>query len=83
MRDVNRDVERAALAVFGGDEMLRGLVVDAGVIDGRTRLRYVAVVRTPTGAMLLGEHELRVDAQREVARFWDGMRALLAPAEVE
>jgi hypothetical protein len=43
--------------------------------------RWAAVVRSPSGYIVQGLYGSWGEADAAVSRFWDGMRALLAPVE--
>lgn len=74
----------AARAFFSGDPAARGVVFDRTCADDEGDVfgseRYVAVVKSPSGYLVhdyFGSYAL---AGWAVEEFWDGMRALLAPA---
>lgn len=79
---MRRDIDRTANAFFGGDSAARGMVLDLEAFpdyDGYDK-RYLAVIRKPTGWMDLGTFDTEWAAKDTIEKFWEGMRALLAPA---
>lgn len=72
----------AARAVMG-DPAVRGVVLDTVVADvpPDPRGRYASVVKTPDDYGVIGFSDDPYAASAAVARFWDGMRALLAPVD--
>lgn len=84
MRVLPPEFDVGARAMFSGPPSLGpvGAVYDLalGLAPVDPALRFAAVVRSPDGYLVEGRYGSWVEADAAVSRFWDGMRALLAPA---
>ena len=70
--------------LFDGDPAARGVTYDLATAMAMRPYdagRYAAVVRKPTGVLVLGGFPSDAMANAAITTFWDGMRALLAPAK--